>query len=85
MRKHKGDVTYYLEKESGNYRLIKKLKARSKNLTKDGNKTTKVILTDLVLSESELLNIDFTYNGLRSDDEKSIRELIAEFKKNENK
>lgn len=85
MRKHKGDVTYYLEKESGNYKLIKKLKARSKNLTKDGNKTTKVILSDLVLSESELLNIDFTCNGLRSDDEKSIRELIAEFKKNENK
>ncbi|EAT1860656.1 hypothetical protein EJO82_28785 [Salmonella enterica] len=85
MRKHKGDVTYYLEKESGNYRLIKKLKARAKNLTKDGNKTTKIILSDLVLSESELLHIDFTCNGLRSDDEKTIRELIAEFKKNENK
>ncbi|HDS4694759.1 TPA: hypothetical protein QH064_005059 [Klebsiella pneumoniae subsp. pneumoniae] len=85
MRKHKGDVTYYLEKEGNSYRLIKKLKARSKELTKNGNKTTKVTLCDCLLTEGELLNLDFTSNGLRADDESAINALITEFKQNETK
>lgn len=80
MRKHKGDVTYYLEREGDSYRLIKKLKARSKELTKNGNKTTKITLCDCLLTEAELLNLDFTCNGLRTDDEMAIKALITELK-----
>ncbi|EDZ5934081.1 hypothetical protein GSB46_005076 [Salmonella enterica] len=80
MRKHKGDVTYYLEREGDSYRLIKKLKARSKKLTKNGNKTTKITLCDCLLTEDELLNLDFTCNGLRTDDEIAIKALITELK-----
>ncbi|SQA60510.1 Uncharacterised protein [Raoultella planticola] len=82
MRKHKGDVTYYLEKEGDSYRLIKKVKART-NVT-NGNKTTKITYYDCLLAEHELLNLDFTLNGLRADDETAIKTLIMEFKQNEN-
>ena len=40
MRKNKGDVTYFLEKEGDNYRLTKRIKARTN--VKIGNKTTKM-------------------------------------------
>lgn len=82
MRKHKGDVTYYLEKNGDKYRLIKKVKGRT-NVT-GKNKTTKITYYDCLLTECELLNLDFTLNGLRADDEMPIKTLIMEFKKNEN-
>lgn len=82
MRKHKGDVTYYLEKDGGNYRLIKKVKARAN--VASGNKTTKITYYDSLLTEYELLNLDFTLNGLRAGDETAIKTLIVEFKQNEN-
>ncbi|HAF2404711.1 TPA: hypothetical protein G8N69_004812 [Salmonella enterica] len=82
MRKHKGDVTYYLEKEGDRYRLIKKIKTRT-NVT-GGNKTKKISCYDRLLTERELLNINFTLNGLRADDEMPIKTLIMELKKNEN-
>ncbi|OWB97272.1 hypothetical protein A8M81_27800, partial [Escherichia coli] len=59
MRKNKGDVTYFLEKEGDNYRLTKRIKARTN--VKIGNKTTKITLYDAVLNENELQHIDFSY------------------------
>ena len=37
----------------------------------------------MMLAEYELLNLDFTLNELRADDETAIKTLIVEFKKNE--
>ncbi|CSW08220.1 hypothetical protein U4Z66_20605 [Escherichia coli] len=81
MRKNKGDVTYFLEKEGDNYRLTKRIKARTN--VKIGNKTTKITLYDAVLNENELQHIDFTCSGLREDDEMPVKNLIKEFMLNE--
>ncbi|EGL2085672.1 hypothetical protein IP345_004448 [Escherichia coli] len=81
MRKNKGDVTYFLEKEGDNYRLTKRIKARTN--VKIGNKTTKITLYDALLNENELQHIDFTCAGLREDDETPVKNLIKEFMLNE--
>ncbi|EJF7775849.1 MULTISPECIES: hypothetical protein [Enterobacterales] len=83
IRKNKGDVTYYLSRENNDsYRLIKKIKARATHLVKDGHKTTKITLSDLLLTHDQLYNLDYSLNGLRADDKITIELLIGEFFKN---
>lgn len=78
MRKNKGDITYYLENDSGSYHFIKKIKCRSKNVMKGKNKITKKILSEFSFNENDVNLIDFTSNGLRPLDKEIIILMIKE-------
>lgn len=84
MRKNKGDITYYLEENSGLYHFVKKIKCRSKDITKEKNKTTKRTLNEFSFNEKELNLVDFTSNGLKPHDKDVIILMIKEFKENKN-
>lgn len=78
MRKNKGDITYYLEKNESVYHFVKKIKCRSKLITEGKSKTSKKTLRDLTFIENELNSIDFTSDGLKPVDKEIIITMIKE-------
>lgn len=82
MRKNKGDITYYLEENSGIYHFIKKIKCRSKNTTEGGSKTTKKTIGDFYFNKSNFSSVDFTLNGLRPVDKDIIITMMKEMDEN---
>lgn len=77
MRKNKGDITYYLENNSGEYFFIKKIKCRIKNLVEGKSKTTKKTVSEFSFRRGVDL-IDFTSNGLRPSDKEILIMMINE-------
>lgn len=79
IRKNKGDNTFYLTKENGVYRIIKKRKAYAKDILKEGAKTTKILLCDFTFKKETLNQIDFTLNELRPRDKEIIENMVLEY------
>lgn len=84
MRKNKGDVTYYLEENSGIYHFIKKIKCYSKDTTEGKGKTTKKTLSEFSFNNDNFKSIDFSLNGLRAVDKEIIIAMIKEINEGEN-
>ncbi|WP_323839663.1 hypothetical protein [Photorhabdus africana] len=84
MRKNKGDVTYYLEENSGIYHFIKKIKCYSKDITEGKGKTTKKTLSEFSFNNDNFKSIDFSLNGLRAVDKEIIIAMIKEINEGEN-
>ncbi|MFC2859722.1 hypothetical protein [Citrobacter farmeri] len=78
MRKNKGDITYYLENNSGEYLFIKKIKCRIKKLAEGKSKTTKKTVSEFSFRRGEVDLIDFTSNGLRPSDKEILIMMINE-------
>ncbi|EBV3411908.1 hypothetical protein WJ590_003643 [Escherichia coli] len=84
MKKRKGDVHYYLEKNDGIYHLVKRVKTFSKKLTPDGVKTTLLTVSDFFFNKDNFYNVDFSANGLREKDKAIIEMMIIEIENAEN-
>ncbi|EIR0993631.1 hypothetical protein LWJ16_004262 [Escherichia coli] len=80
MRKNKGRLIYYLEIIDGKYHFVKKIKSYSKEYTAGKTTTTKRTLSDLIFSENEIGEIDFTIDGLRPCDQTILLTMIKEYK-----
>lgn len=78
MRKNKGDVTYYLEENSGLYHFIKKIKCYSNSIINGNGKTTKKTVSEFYFNDNNFKEIDFSLNGLRSVDKEIIIAMIKE-------
>ncbi|MEG9385090.1 hypothetical protein [Morganella morganii] len=78
MRKNKGDVSYYMEMSGGKYHLVKKIKTRNKALLKDGAKTTKLTVCDVLFAAGDLSPEFFTRDGLRPEDKNIVSQLMID-------
>lgn len=83
MKKRKGDVQYYLEKEGDIYHLVKRVKTFSKKLTQGATKTTVKTVSDFSFTKINFGDIDFNANGLREKDKEIIIQMIDEIERGE--
>ncbi|MFL3617378.1 hypothetical protein VKQ53_27180 [Escherichia coli] len=78
MKKSKGDVQYYLEKEGNIFHLVKRVKTFSKKLTDGKTKATTKTVSDFNFTKNNFEDIDFNANGLREKDKSIIVQMVEE-------
>ncbi|EAB3660515.1 hypothetical protein EGA70_14640 [Salmonella enterica] len=78
MKRRKGDVQYYLEKDGNIYHLVKRVKTFSKKLTQGATKATVKTVSDLHFTKNNFGALDFNANGLREKDKEIIIQMIEE-------
>lgn len=75
IRKSKGDVNFYLEKDGDVYRLLKTVKIQVDNKK---TKTKRMTVSDFKFNKANLGNMDFSANGLRLTDKQYVSQMILD-------
>lgn len=75
IRKSKGDVNFYLEREGALYRLLKTVKIQ---VTNKETKTKRMTVSDFKFNKNDLDNINFSENGLRLTDKQYVSQMISD-------
>ncbi|EPR9285782.1 hypothetical protein ACU9PU_004860, partial [Escherichia coli] len=78
--KSKGDVRFYLECNDNVFHLVKKKKIyhNAKDVAKGKPKATRKVISDFYFNKNNFHYVDFSANGLRTEDKPIIEMMIAE-------